>query len=92
MNKRAETGKMQFGNDWSGVFIRGDNALMRYLPILMRISDLQKAGKINIGAIEFAPINDFINLLRSADQLSGGEIQMLKEFDDCLATIVSVDR
>jgi hypothetical protein len=33
---RAETGRMQFGNDWPGVFIRGDEALnyartMRYL-------------------------------------------------------------
>lgn len=25
-NPRVETGKIQFGNDWSGVFIRGDNA------------------------------------------------------------------
>ena len=25
---RAETGPMQFGDDWPGVFIRGDNALM----------------------------------------------------------------
>jgi len=25
---RAETGPMSFGDDWPGVFIRGDNALM----------------------------------------------------------------
>lgn len=25
---RPETGPMQFGNDWPGVFIRGDNALV----------------------------------------------------------------
>lgn len=25
--KRPETGPMQFGDDWPGVFIRGDNAL-----------------------------------------------------------------
>ena len=25
--KRPETGAMQFGNDWPGVFIRGDDAL-----------------------------------------------------------------
>jgi hypothetical protein len=24
---RAETGVMQFGDDWPGVFIRGDNAM-----------------------------------------------------------------
>lgn len=26
-NGRPETGPMQFGDDWPGVFIRGDNAL-----------------------------------------------------------------
>ena len=29
---RPETGPMQFGDDWPGVFIRGDNALLGYLP------------------------------------------------------------
>lgn len=28
--KRPETGPMQFGDDWPGIFIRGDDALMRY--------------------------------------------------------------
>jgi hypothetical protein len=27
MTERAETGRMQFGDDWPGVFIRGDDAL-----------------------------------------------------------------
>lgn len=31
---RVETGPVQFGEDWPGVFIRGDNALMGYLPSL----------------------------------------------------------
>ncbi len=26
MAQRAETGPMQFGNDWPGLFVRGDNA------------------------------------------------------------------
>jgi hypothetical protein len=26
--RRVETGRMQFGNDWPGVFIRGDDALL----------------------------------------------------------------
>jgi len=26
MSKRPETGPMQFGSDWTGIFIRGDNA------------------------------------------------------------------
>ena len=31
---RVETGVVQIGDDWPGVFIRGDNALMRYAPAL----------------------------------------------------------
>lgn len=27
-DKRVETGKVQIGDDWPGVFIRGDNALL----------------------------------------------------------------
>lgn len=28
MNERAETRPMRFGDDWAGVFFRGDNAFM----------------------------------------------------------------
>lgn len=31
---RLETGVFQPANDWPGIFIRGDNALMLYLPAL----------------------------------------------------------
>ena len=30
---RPETGGMRFGDDWRGVFIRGDNALHYYLTL-----------------------------------------------------------
>jgi hypothetical protein len=33
---RPETGPMQFGDDWPGVFIRGDSALMGYAPAVYR--------------------------------------------------------
>ena len=34
---RVETGVLQVGDDWPGVFIRGDNALMGYAPALRTI-------------------------------------------------------
>src|SRR5258708_6381349 len=37
---RPETGVMQFGDDWPGVFIRGDNALLGYAPHLRVILDM----------------------------------------------------
>ena len=37
MASRVETGAVQFGDDWPGVFIRGDNALMAFAPALRAI-------------------------------------------------------
>lgn len=34
--QRVETGPVQFGNDWPGVFIRGDNAM--YYAMMLRIA------------------------------------------------------
>lgn len=35
--KRVETGPLQIGDDWPGVFIRGDNALMGFAPSLQAL-------------------------------------------------------
>ena len=32
-DERPETGGMKFGDDWRGVFIRGDNAIHFYLTL-----------------------------------------------------------
>jgi hypothetical protein len=36
---RVESGAVQFGNDWPGVFIRGDNALF-YAMALKRVLEM----------------------------------------------------
>jgi hypothetical protein len=38
---RAETGPMQFGEDWPGVFIRGDDALV-FAMMCPRVPELQQ--------------------------------------------------
>lgn len=35
--KRVETGPLQVGDDWPGVFIRGDNAMMGFAPSLQAL-------------------------------------------------------
>jgi hypothetical protein len=40
MLERPETGPMQFGDDWPGVFIRGDNALLGYYPAVRQAMEL----------------------------------------------------
>jgi hypothetical protein len=34
VDRRLETGVVSCGDDWPGVFIRGDNALMKYAPAI----------------------------------------------------------
>jgi len=42
MSDRPETGRMQFADDWPGVFIRGDTALSYARVIQELISDIEK--------------------------------------------------
>lgn len=48
---RVETGVVQFDDDWPGVFIRGDNALMGYLPALKRLLN-GDATRIDVVTLE----------------------------------------
>lgn len=79
---RPETGLMQFENDWRGVFIRGDSALMRYLPMLQILrTNLSKEDKEVLSSIG---LDDLIDLLSSANHHSNDEtVQMMKIFKDC---------
>lgn len=45
VEERVETGPVAFGDDWPGVFIRGDNALLGFVPPLLRaIKQNENAG------------------------------------------------
>lgn len=60
--KRVETGPMQFGTDWPGVFIRGDNAL--YLAHILELI-LERHRSDFHPIMEVATLEGFIKLLRS---------------------------
>ncbi|MFV1564474.1 MULTISPECIES: hypothetical protein [unclassified Phaeobacter] len=62
---RLETGTVQEGDDWPGVFIRGDNALMAYAPALSALI----AGKAS--AVHMAYCDSLLRLLQSADVCVG---------------------
>lgn len=50
--RRVETGPVQFGGDWPGVFIRGDSALMLYAPLLDQVVKfLKDQGRADTGSI-----------------------------------------
>lgn len=56
---RVETGPVRFGDDWAGLFIRGDNAM--HLSVLLGIA----AEKMSDDPIHALQIESFAKLLRS---------------------------
>lgn len=86
MSNRPETGPMRFGCDWTGVFMRGDNAF-NYANCLERI--LSEAKHKDINTIDFVILHDLMTLLQESNdqnrsEKSEKEVQKLKEFLDCL--------
>ncbi len=59
---RIETGPLKFGQDWNGIFIRGDNALAM-------AADLEILNEI-LGSDNFykEKLRDMINLLSSCSE------------------------
>lgn len=79
---RPETGPMQFEDDWRGIFIRGDSALMSYLPMLQilrdKMSDEDKEIFMALG------LDGLIELMASANHHKEDEsVQMMKKFENC---------
>jgi len=60
---RAETGVMQFEEDWPGVFIRGDNAAMWAMAIHEVLSEI-KESKF---AYSYVMVKGLADLLTSSD-------------------------
>lgn len=77
---RAETGPMQFGEDWKGVFIRGDNAfafaqyLKAILPHISFTNDFFAKGYIE----------ELIRILEKSNQYTGSNPQKMKPFEECI--------
>lgn len=62
---RPETGPMQFGDDWPGVFIRGDNAFHYMNAAMCAIKELDKDFNANWPAI--AGLKNLVSLLDSSN-------------------------
>lgn len=69
MTKRVETGPMKIGDDWTGIFIRGDNALAFALTLrnlLAMANERAKNGQVDsVEAIYWAQIDGLAELLES---------------------------
>ena len=78
---RIETGPTQFGSDWPGLFVRGDDC-MRFACALQAFLERHPIG--NYDAIDSAPVKGLLEMLRSTDTRRRVVVQKLKEFEQCL--------
>ena len=70
---------MRFGEDWTGVFLRGDNA--GYFVLLVREALLTST----LDPITRATLEGFLETIQGSDERRSGEnVQLLKPWKDCL--------
>jgi len=75
---------MAFDDDWSGIFIRGDNALYYAMALKSILDGLTEEQKQDVFGI-VAPLDGLVQLLYSANHhVNDPERQFMKKFEDCL--------
>lgn len=68
VEQRVETGPIQFGDDWPGIFIRGDNALYISYCLQHVVDPMKEAAKNNSAMwMYIAELTNLIKLLESCD-------------------------
>lgn len=78
MSNRPETGPMQFDDDWTGVFIRGDNAA-GYAQALSRLLEGHTDPLMTV-----LPVQSLLGLLRGSDERAEMPSQKMKPFPECV--------
>ena len=74
---RLETGVVKCDDDWEGVFIRGDNALMGFAPALEHLLDqvyVDEETEI-MTRIHIHACQDLLNLLKMCDARTEPKVQ-----------------
>lgn len=67
-NARPETGVMQFGDDWPGIFCRGDDCMNYYIHLqgILNILKTRFSGKLtHVEQISIKVLEGLLRLLRS---------------------------
>jgi hypothetical protein len=72
---RAETGAIKFGDDWTGVFIRGDNAATYALALSLVLAD-KPSG------IETRPFAGSCGSYPAATSATVAKLQLMKRFSN----------
>lgn len=84
MSDRVETGPLRFGEDWAGVFLRGDYAgpMAFYLNKLLEAAGSGKAPSVNV----MLPLRGLASVLAQSDERGSLDgLQQLPDFALCKA-------
>lgn len=77
---RPETGPMRFGDDWYGVFIRGDNALGHMVALKTFLAHCERNGITNP---YMGKCRSLVALLESCQQHEVKDGQDMKPIEEC---------
>lgn len=71
-SQRVETGPLQVNDDWPGIFIRGDSALMGFAPALSAVLEGSDSP------IDHSICKELLHLLQSCDvRLKKEQVQII---------------
>lgn len=83
---RPETGPMVFGDDWAGVFIRGDNAAHFSMTLRQALGADGLAAKLGIGGLVLVGLADTLEGSRHVDGAVPSKTQALLPYEECVAS------
>jgi len=63
---RVETGPIQFGDDWPGTFIRGDNAFAHAMNLQVALAALETSGDAGKLVFTIAGLKGLLSDLQSS--------------------------
>lgn len=83
MSLRPETGPMRFGEDWTGVFLRGDHAGPMAM-ILTSLLDAVERGE-KPGTFDVRCLRQLARSLNDSNERGSLEgLQLLRPFEECV--------
>lgn len=82
MSKRPETGVISFGDDWPGLFVRGDDAFAYGKMLEALLVNIEEGREV--GPVMKASLEDLKDLLISVDLRLAAEKTKLVPFERCL--------
>ena len=82
--RRIETGPTQFGTDWPGLFIRGDDCFRFATALEDYLRRHPHEDKDITGVVHVNVLKGLMEMLRSTDVRRHVKPQMLKDFEKCV--------